>query len=298
MTARLTDIAGSVRAAWFYDEGMNIPSLTMNDGRSIPQLGFGVFQIPAEDTARVVGEALTAGYRHIDTAWGYMNEAGVGEALAVSGLDRDEVFITTKVWNSFQGRDRTLESFDASMDALGLDELDLLLIHWPAPGNGNFVETWEAFVELQAGGRLRSIGVSNFQPDHIGQIIEATGVVPALNQVELHPYFQQRTLRDFHELHGIRTEAWSPIARGRVAADPTIVAIAAKHGRTPAQITLRWEIQHGIIVIPKSVTPERITSNLAVFDFELDASEMAAIDALDNPLEGRMGPNPDEFNLA
>ncbi|NCY15387.1 MAG: aldo/keto reductase [Actinobacteria bacterium] len=277
---------------------MTVPSLTMHDGRSIPQLGFGVFQIPAEDTARVVGEAFEAGYRHIDTAWGYMNEQGVGEAIAASGLARDEVFVTTKVWNSFQGRTKTLESFDASMAALGLDELDLLLIHWPAPGNGRFVETWETFVELQAGGRLRSIGVSNFEPEHMHRIIEATGVIPVLNQVELHPYFQQRTLRSFHDLHGILTEAWSPIARGRVAQDPTILGIAEAHGRTPAQVTLRWELQHGIVVIPKTVTPERIVSNLAVFDFELDDAQMAAIDALDNPLEGRMGPNPNEFDLA
>ena len=285
-------------SAGSYDALMTVPSLPLHDGRSIPQLGFGVFQIPAEDTARVVGAAFEAGYRHIDTAWGYMNEQGVGEAIAASGLARDDIFVTTKVWNSFQGREKTRESFDASMNALGLEELDLLLIHWPAPGNGRFVETWETFVELQAGGRLRSIGVSNFQPDHIHQIIEATGVIPVLNQVELHPYFQQRTLRDFHDLHGIVTEAWSPIARGRVAEDPTIVAIAEAHGRTPAQITLRWELQHGIVVIPKTVTPERIVSNLAVFDFELDDAQMALIDALDNPLEGRMGPNPDEFDLA
>lgn len=281
-----------------YDAVMTVSSLPLHDGRSIPQLGFGVFQIPAEDTARVVGEAFEAGYRHIDTAWGYMNEQGVGEAITASGLARDDIFVTTKVWNSFQGREKTFESFDASMNALGLEELDLLLIHWPAPGNGRFVETWETFVELQAGGRLRSIGVSNFQPDHIHQIIEATGVIPVLNQVELHPYFQQRTLRDFHDLHGIVTEAWSPIARGRVAEDPTIMAIAEAHGRTPAQITLRWELQHGIVVVPKTVTPERIVSNLAVFDFELDHAQMALIDALDNPLEGRMGPNPDEFDLA
>lgn len=275
-----------------------IPNLTLNDGHTIPQLGFGVFQVPPEDTARITGQAFEAGYRHIDTAWGYMNEQGVGEAIAASGLARDEVFVTTKVWNSFQGRTKTLESFDASMAALGLDELDLLLIHWPAPGNGRFVETWETFVELQAGGRLRSIGVSNFEPEHMHRIIEATGVIPVLNQVELHPYFQQRTLRSFHDLHGILTEAWSPIARGRVAQDPTILGIAEAHGRTPAQVTLRWELQHGIVVIPKTVTPERIVSNLAVFDFELDDAQMAAIDALDNPLEGRMGPNPNEFDLA
>ena len=270
--------------------------MTMNDGRSIPQIGFGVFQIPAEDTARVVGEALRAGYRHIDTAWGYMNEKGVGEAIAESGLSRDEVFVTTKVWNSFQGRERTRSSFEASLEALGLDELDLLLIHWPAPAKGLYVETWETFVELQREGRLRSIGVSNFQPDHLGRIIEATGVVPVLNQIELHPWFQQRILRDFHDLHGILTEAWSPIARGRVATEPVITSIAEELGRTPAQVTLRWEIQHGIIVIPKSVTTERVVSNLDVMDFELTPAQMEAIDGLDSP-EGRMGPDPDEFNL-
>lgn len=276
----------------------DVPTILLNDGYGIPQLGFGVFQVPAEDTARVVGEAFDAGYRHIDTAWGYMNEAGVGEAVAASDIAREDLFVTTKVWNSFQGRDKTLESFDASLTALGFDYLDLLLIHWPAPENGRYVETWETFVELRDSGRVRSIGVSNFQPDHIGRIIEATGVVPALNQIELHPYFQQRTLRDFHDLHGIVTEAWSPIARGRVADDPTIKSIAAAHGRTPAQVTLRWEIQHGIVVIPKTVTPERIIANIDVFDFELGVDEMAAIDALDDVASGRMGPVPDDFNLA
>jgi 2,5-diketo-D-gluconate reductase A len=276
----------------------DMPTIQLNDGFGIPQLGFGVFQIPAEDTARVVGDAFTAGYRHIDTAWGYMNEAGVGEAVATSGIAREDLFVTTKVWNSFQGRDKTLESFDASLTALGFDYLDLLLIHWPAPENGRYVETWETFVELRESGRVRSIGVSNFQPDHIGRIVEATGVVPALNQIELHPYFQQRTLRNFHDLHGIVTEAWSPIARGRVADDAAIKTIAAVHGRTPAQITLRWEIQHGIVVIPKTVTPERIIANIDVFDFELGSDEMVAIDALDDVVSGRMGPDPDDFNLA
>ena len=276
----------------------DVPTILLNDGFGIPQLGFGVFQVPAEDTARVVGEAFDACYRHIDTAWGYMNEAGVGEAVARSDIARGDLFVTTKVWNSFQGRDKTLESFDASLTALGFDYLDLLLIHWPAPENGRYVETWETFVELRDSGRVRSIGVSNFQPDHIGRIIEATGVVPALNQIELHPYFQQRTLRDFHDLHGIVTEAWSPIARGRVADDSTIKSIAAAHGRTPAQVTLRWEIQHDIVVIPKTVTPERIIANIDVFDFELGSDEMAAIDALDDVASGRMGPVPDDFNLA
>ena len=277
---------------------MTVPALSFSDGHTIPQIGFGVFQIPAEDTARVVGEALESGYRHIDTAWGYMNEAGVGEAITASSLDRSEVFVTTKVWNSFQGRERTLESFDASLTALGFEYLDLLLIHWPAPERGRYVETWETFVELRESGRVRSIGVSNFQPEHIHAIVEATGVVPVINQVELHPFFQQRTLRDFHDLHGIVTEAWSPIARGRVADDPTIITIANELGRTPAQVALRWAIQHDIVVIPKSVTRDRIGTNFEVFDFEIGADHMADIDALDDPLDGRMGPNPDEFNLA
>lgn len=273
----------------------NVPHLAMNDGHTIPALGFGVFQVPAEDTARVVGEAIAVGYRHIDTAWGYMNEEGVGRAISESGLPRDEFFVTTKVWNSYQGREKSIESFERSLETLGLEELDLLLIHWPAPANDLYVETWQTFVELRESGRVRSIGVSNFQPAHMHRIIEATGVVPALNQIELHPFFQQRTLRDFHDLHGIVTEAWSPIARGRVEDDPTIIAIANVYGRTPAQVTLRWELQHDIVAIPKSVTPHRIASNFDVFDFELTADDMAAIDALDSA-EGRMGPDPETMN--
>ncbi len=275
---------------------MSVPQIALNDGSAIPQLGFGVFQVPAEDTARIVGEAFAAGYRMIDTAWGYMNEAGVGEALASTDIDREEVFVTTKVWNSYQGRDKTLESFDASMAALGLDWLDLLLIHWPAPANDLYVETWETFVELRDSGRVRSVGVSNFEPEHIHRIIEATGVVPAVNQIELHPYFSQRTLRDFHELHGVVTEAWSPIARGRVAGDPAIIEIADAHDRTPAQVALRWEIQHGLVVIPKSVTAERIVANAQLFDFELTSEEMATMDALDHGADGRMGPDPTTFS--
>jgi 2,5-diketo-D-gluconate reductase A len=274
----------------------DVPRLALNDGSSIAQVGFGVFQVPAEETAEIVGLALEAGYPRIDTAWGYMNEAGVGEAIRSRADASDGVFVTTKVWNSYQGRDKTLESFDASLAALGLDVLDLLLIHWPAPANDLYVETWATFVELRDQGRVRSIGVSNFEPEHIHRVIEATGVVPAVNQIELHPYFPQRTLRDFHDLHGIVTEAWSPIARGRVADDPVIRGIADAHGRTPAQVTLRWEVQHGIAVIPKSVTPERIVSNLTIFDFELSDEEMAAIDALDRGAEGRMGPDPTTFS--
>jgi 2,5-diketo-D-gluconate reductase A len=274
----------------------DLPTLTMNDGRTIPQFGFGVFQVPAEDTARVVGEALGAGYRMIDTAWGYMNEAGVGEALAASDLARDDVFVTTKVWNSYQGRDKTLESFETSMAALGLDELDLLLIHWPAPGNDLYVETWQTFVELRDSGRVRSIGVSNFEPEHLHRIIEATGVVPAVNQVELHPYFSQRVLRDFHDLHGIVTEAWSPIARGRVSDDAALVEIGERHGKSAVQVALRWELQHGIVVIPKTVHADRVVSNLDVFDFELTPDEMSTIDGLDAGPGGRMGPDPTTFS--
>lgn len=273
----------------------SVPDIAMNDGHTIPALGFGVFQIPADETATVVGDAIGVGYRHIDTAWGYMNEAGVGEAIRESGLSRDDFFVTTKVWNSYQGRDKTLESFDRSLSTLGFETVDLLLIHWPAPANDLYVETWQTFVELRDSGRVRSIGVSNFQPEHIRRVIEATGVVPSLNQIELHPFFQQRTLRSFHDLHGIVTEAWSPIARGRVADEPVITTIAEAHGRTPAQVTLRWELQHGIVVIPKTVTSSRIASNFAVFDFELSDADMAAIDALDSP-EGRMGPDPETMN--
>ena len=256
----------------------DVPTMTMNDGRTIPQFGFGVFQVPEDDTARIVGEALDAGYRMIDTAWGYMNEAGVGEGLAASALDRDDVFVTTKVWNSYQGRDKTLESFDASMKALRLDELDLLLIHWPAPANDLYVETWQTFVELRDSGRVRSIGVSNFEPEHLGRIIDATGVVPAVNQVELHPWLQQEELRTLH------------------ADEAVLVEIGERHGRSAVQVTLRWELQHGIVVIPKTVHADRIVSNIDVFDFELSADEMAAIDALDAGAEGRMGPDPTTFS--
>jgi 2,5-diketo-D-gluconate reductase A len=273
-----------------------VPMLTMNDGRTIPQLGFGVFQVPAEDTVRVVTDGLELGYRSIDTAWGYFNEEGVGEAVAGSELARDELFITTKVWNSYQGRDKTLESFEASMEKLRLDRLDLLLIHWPAPANDLYVETWKTFIELRDSGRLSSIGVSNFQPEHLLRIIDETGVAPALNQVELHPYLQQRELREVHAAHGILTEAWAPIARGRVEGDPVLREVGEAHGKSPVQVALRWEVQHGVVVIPKSVRRERLAANLDIFDFELTADEMAAIDALDRGDEGRTGPDPRTFS--
>ena len=271
-----------------------VPTITLNDGRTIPQMGFGVFQVPVDETARIVGEALTAGYRSIDTAWGYMNEAGVGRAIVSSGIPRDDLFVTTKVWNSYQGREKTLESFETSMGNLGLDRLDLLLIHWPAPANDLYVETWETFVELRDGGRVCSIGVSNFEPEHLHRVIEATGVVPALNQIELHPYLQQKTLRDFHDLHGIATEAWSPIARGRVGEDDTLKGIGAAHQKSAVQVTLRWELQRGIVTIPKSDHAHRIASNFDVFDFELSEDELVVIDALDRG--ERMGPDPSTFS--
>jgi len=272
----------------------DIPRIELNDGTSIPTLGFGVFKVPAEEATRTVGEALRLGYRSIDTAWGYFNEEGVGAAIRDSGLDRDEIHVTTKVWNSYQGREKARESFETSMANLGLERLDLLLIHWPAPGNDLYVETWETFVELRESGRVTSIGVSNFEPEHLGRVIEATGVVPALNQVELHPYLQQRQLRDFHDLHGIATEAWGPIARGKVVDDPVLNEIGTAHGRSAVQVTLRWEIQHRIVTIPKSDHVERIAANLDVFDFELTDDEMAAIDGLDR--NGRTGPHPTEMN--
>jgi diketogulonate reductase-like aldo/keto reductase len=272
----------------------DIPRIDLNDGTSMPILGFGVFKVPAEEAARTVGEALRVGYRSIDTAWGYFNEEGVGQAIRDSGIPRDEIHVTTKVWNSYQGREKATESFERSLETLGLERLDLLLIHWPAPANDLYVETWETFIELRDSGRVTSIGVSNFEPEHLGRIIEATGVIPALNQVELHPYLSQQRLRDFHDLHGIVTEAWGPIARGRVVDDPVLVEIGARHGKSSVQVALRWEIQHRIVTIPKSDRPERIASNLDVFDFELTPEEMAAVDGLHR--DERTGPHPHELN--
>ena len=271
----------------------DVPRLPFNDGRSIPQIGFGVYQIPAEDTERLVLDAIEVGYRHIDTAWGYFNEEGVGAAVRNCGLPRDEIFVTTKVWR--QGTEQATESFQHSLDAMGIDELDLLLIHWPAPANDLYVETWESFIAFRDTGRVRSIGVSNFEPEHIDRLIAETGVVPVIDQVELHPFFQQRELRGYLGAMGIVTEAWGPIARGRVADDPLLVTLANSYGRTPAQIALRWEIQHGIVTIPKSVTPERIASNFDVLDFTISEDDMAMIDALDRP-DGRFGPHPNDMN--
>ncbi|MEV5972447.1 aldo/keto reductase [Streptomyces sp. NPDC051921] len=262
----------------------------------MPQLGFGVWQVPDDEAEGAVATALEAGYRSIDTAAIYENETGTGKALATSGLPREELFVTTKLWNSEQGYDSTLRAFDASLAKLGLDHVDLYLIHWPVPAKDAYVDTYRAFEKILSEGRARAIGVSNFLPEHLERLIGETSVVPAVNQIELHPQLQQTESRAAHEKHGIATEAWSPLGQGRGLLEvPALVAIAQKHGRTPAQVVLRWHLQVGNVVIPKSVTPARIRENIAVFDFELDAEDLAAIAALD---EGRrLGPNPGEFNV-
>jgi diketogulonate reductase-like aldo/keto reductase len=273
----------------------SVPAVTLNNGVAIPQLGFGVFQIPDDETATAVGSALEAGYRSIDTAAIYGNERGVGRALAASELPRDEIFVTTKLWNSEQGYDSTLAAFDASLAKLGLDQVDLYLIHWPTPARDLYVDTWRAFEKLLADGRTRAIGVSNFTIGHLRRLFDETGVVPAVNQVELHPRFQQRELRAFHAEHGIATEAWSPLAQGGdLLADPALAAIAERHGRTPAQVVLRWHLQLDNVVIPKSATPARIRENFDLFDFTLTDEDLTAIGALDRG--ERIGPDPDPGN--
>ena len=270
------------------------PVITLNNGVTIPQIGFGVFQIPEADTAAAVTTALEAGYRSIDTAAIYRNEAGVGAALKAAGLPRDELFVTTKVWNSDQGYDETLRAFDASVSRLGLDRLDLYLIHWPTPKRGRYLDTWRALESLLADGRVRAIGVSNFLPEHLRAVADLGGTVPAVNQIEVHPQLQQRDAQAANTELGVVTEAWSPLAQAGVLGDPAITRIAGEHDRTPAQVVLRWHVQQGRIVIPKSVTPARIRENLAIFDFELTPGEIAAIDALES--DGRTGPHPDHFN--
>jgi diketogulonate reductase-like aldo/keto reductase len=268
----------------------------LSDGRTMPQLGFGVFQVPLEDAADAVAHALRTGYRSVDTAAAYRNEREVGEAIRGSGLERDAVFVTTKLWNNSHGRDEAGEAFEKSLGRLGFDYVDLYLIHWPVPAQDRYVEAWQGLVELQRDGRARSIGVSNFEIEHIERIIDATDVVPAVNQVELHPHFQQAGLRRFHTEHGIATEAWSPLAQGAVLDDERILDLASAHGRTPAQIVLRWHLQLGNVVIPKSVTPERIEENFDVFDFALGDDEMRAVEELDQGK--RIGPDPATFALA
>ena len=270
-----------------------LPSLPLSSSEQIPQLGFGVFQIPPRETEEVVATALSVGYRHLDTAAAYRNEAAVGEAVHGSGLDRDEIFITTKCWNDDQGYEQAKRACRASLERLELSHLDLYLIHWPVPAHDLYVETWKAFIELQSEGLARSIGVSNFQPAHLERLIAETGVTPSINQVELHPYFQQVGLRREHERLGILTEDYSPLGQGLELEDTVIVEIAQEHEKTPAQTIIRWHLQLGNVVIPKSVTPARIAENFEVFDFDLSEAQMQAIAALDAGT--RIGPDPDTF---
>ena len=267
------------------------PHIQFHDSRSIPQVGLGVWQTPNDTAVTAVDAALKAGYRHIDTAAIYNNEQGVGEGIRRSGVDRKDIFLTTKLWNDEQGLDSTLRAFDKSLKTLGTDYVDLYLIHWPSPKRNKYRETWKAFVRLHEEGRARSIGVSNFGAEHLEAIIGDTGVRPVLNQIELHPDFQQKTLRAAHQRLGILTESWSPLGQGLLLANGTVGEVARKLGRTPAQVIIRWHIQNGLIVIPKSVTPHRIVENFQVFDFELDAQDMKALDSLEDP-GGRIGPDP------
>jgi 2,5-diketo-D-gluconate reductase A len=275
---------------------MAAPLVTLNDGNSIPAVGLGVFQIPPADTEQAVSAALRVGYRHIDTAAAYRNERETGRAVADSDVPRDQLYVVTKLANPDQGYDSTLRAFDASMDRLGLEYLDLYLIHWPQPALNKFVDTFKAFAHLHDQGRIRSIGVSNFEPEHLTVLIDAIGIVPAVNQIELHPRFTQKELREVHAQRGIATEAWGPLGQGALLTHPMITAVAAECGRTPAQVLIRWHLQLGNIVIPKSANPSRIASNLDVFDFELNANEMATISSLDDGT--RLGPNPRTFNFA
>jgi diketogulonate reductase-like aldo/keto reductase len=271
----------------------NIPAVALRGGSDIPQLGLGTFQVPPEETVEVVLRALQAGYRHVDTAAAYGNEAQVGQGIRASGLDRDEVFVTTKCWNNDHGRDRARDAFKRSLDRLEFEYVDLYLIHWPVPGRDRYLETWETLVELRDEGLVRAIGVSNFQAPHLARIIDATGETPAVNQIELHPYLQQAGLRREHADRGIVTEAWSPIAKGHVLRDPVITRIADEHGRTPAQVAIRWHLQTGNVVFPKSANPARIVENIDVFDFRLSQRDLAAIAELDRG--ERTGPDPDHF---
>ncbi len=267
--------------------------LPLRDAGEIPQLGYGVFQVPPDDTVDVVTRAFGAGYRHIDTAAAYRNEAGVGQAVHASGLEREEVFVTTKCFNDDHGYEEARHAFKASLDRLGLEYVDLYLIHWPVPSRDKYVDTWRAFIELQSEGLVRSIGVSNFHQPHLERLISETGVTPSVNQIELHPLFQQTGLRREHEELGVLTEAWSPLAQGQVLDDPSLAEIARAHDKTPGQVVIRWHLQLGNVVIPKSVTQERIEQNLDVFDFELSEAEMEAIEALESG--ERIGPDPETF---
>lgn len=287
--------------------GPAVPRVPLRDGTSIPQIGFGTLNVPPgrdsspermARTAELVGLAIDAGYRHIDTAQMYANERGVGRAIAESGIPRDELYVTTKLGNANHAPDDVRRSFDESLDNLGLDHVDLFLMHWPLPTlyDGDYVSTWRAITELVADGRLRSAGVSNFHPDHLERIIGETGLVPVVDQIEVHPDFANRAARDAAARHGIVVEAWSPLGQGRTLADPTVAEIAATVGRSAAQVILRWHVQCGHVVFPKSMHVERMRENIDVFDFELTAGQMASMDALDRGEAGRTGPNPDDFD--
>ncbi|BBX51032.1 aldo/keto reductase [Mycolicibacterium poriferae] len=275
-----------------------VPTIDLNDGNRIPQLGFGVFQIPPDDTADAVKTALDIGYRHIDTAEMYQNEKGVGDGIRHAGVDRSEVFVTSKLNNGFHKPDDARRAFDDTLSALGFDYVDLFLIHWPLPTlyGGDYVSTWKTLEEFKKDGRARSIGVSNFQVEHLKRLAQETETVPAVNQIEVHPYFVNNEVRVYGQQHGIETEAWSPIAQGKVLDDPVITRIAEAAGKSPAQVVLRWHIQRGDIVFPKSVTPQRIKDNFALFDFELGQDDVEAITTLDQGDSGRIGPNPDTFD--
>ncbi|MEN3583387.1 MULTISPECIES: aldo/keto reductase [unclassified Streptomyces] len=274
-----------------------VPPITLNNGVEMPQLGLGVWQVPDDEAERTISAALEAGYRSVDTASFYENEAGTGKALAASGIPREDLFVTTKLWNSDQGHDAALRAFDRSLTKLGLDYVDLYLIHWPMPARDQYVETYRALESLNADGRIRAIGVSNFLPAHLERLIAETSIVPAVNQIELHPHLQQHASREFHARHGIATEAWSPLGQGRGLLEvPALVAIAQKHERTPAQVVLRWHVQTGNVVIPKSATPSRIRENIDVFDFALDDEDITAIGALNE--DRRLGPDPAVFEMA
>jgi 2,5-diketo-D-gluconate reductase A len=276
-----------------------VPTITLNDGREIPQLGFGVFQIDPDDTAEAVEQALAIGYRHLDTAEMYENERGVGDGIRASGVDRSDIWITSKLNNNAHAPDDARRAFDGTLEELGFDSVDLFLIHWPLPTlyDGDFVSTWKVLEEFKADGRAKSIGVSNFLPEHLERLVDTCDVVPAVNQIEVHPYFQNRELREFGEARGVKTESYSPIAQGELLDDPVLRAIAEEHGKTVAQVVLRWHIQIGAIVFPKSTSRERMRENFELFDFELSPDQMEQVERLDKGDAGRTGGDPATFDL-
>jgi len=270
-----------------------VPAVALNDGTTIPQIGFGLWQVPPSEAEVATAEALRVGYRHLDSAAVYANEAEAGAALAKSGLAREDVYVTTKLWNPDHGYDEAMRAFDTSMTKMGFEQLDLYLIHWQCKQHGKFIDTWRALIDLQKSGRVKSIGVSNFKEPALRQLIDATGVIPVLNQIELHPWLPQLDMRAVHAEYGIATESWSPLASGQLIDDPTLTVIAAKHGKSTAQVMIRWHLQQGLIVLPKSVTPSRIAENIDVFGFQLDDEDMATIAGMENG--HRTGPDPDDF---